>query len=226
MTAYLSRKVLTVIVGGPFLIIFGVLMASYICAFESPLFFALIGSFSMAVTVVAGALALSNVTSAVIRVANRLPGVYVPDLNGAWSVRHGSNWPRIKGLLDFEGREHAESKALLTVNGLLTLKMNLFRISGTYEVLGTDSTEQSRTRESDIISASLTRRSGRTRLSYMAEAVVENPTPGLDVTKYHFSALLIFGHKSATRAKGHYATDRNWQTGLNTAGQMEITKLP
>ena len=225
MNSFLSSKMLTIVIGVPFVILFMALLAMHESYLQRSLITAVISSVLLAANVVALALSFDKVTSIAIRTANWLPGTNVPDLNGKWSVRQGSNWPRIRALLDCEDGENVESKALLTVDGLLTLRMNIFRISGSYEVLDAKSTRQSRTRESDIISASLTRRAGRTTLSYTAEALVEDPTPRMDENRYHFSALLVFGHDNVANAKGHYSTDRNWKDGLNTAGQMEITKI-
>lgn len=226
MNSYFSPRLQTMIIGGPFAIVLVTLVAIKMFVYGNSLGSSLTQSIPLAFTLVAAGLASSRATSFVIQIINKFTPIELPDLNGEWSVHQGSNWPRIKKLLDGEGLTDLTSTPLLDVEGRLSLKMNLFRITGTYKALDTSNRRTSRTRESDIVTASLTHRDGRTKLAYSAEAVVNDPAPETDETNYHFSALLKFDHDSLTSAKGHYSTDRNWKQGLNTAGQMTISKLP
>lgn len=223
MNSYLAPRLQVALIAGPFATLLVLIIVVRIGISGGLSVWMVIQSIPMALTGAAVILGFDCVTSFVIRGLNRILSTEIPDLNGEWSVNQNSNWPRVKALLESEGADVASNQALMPIRGVLTMRMNVFRITGIYTAIDAQSGRPSRTGRSDIIAASLTRSGASPRLAYTAEAVVDNPL-GTDTTKYHFSALLLFQPGRVTLAKGHYSTDRNWHTGLNTAGEMWITK--
>lgn len=226
MNTYLSPKALTLIVGVPFLLVLAALFSLYKFWLDRSVLSSIVASLPLAGAIVAALFNWCAPMSHAIHIANRLLSTKIPDLNGTWIATQSSNWPRIKARLDGEQLDDMLKTPLDKVEGQLKLHMNLFRIWGTYSVNDANTDRESRTRESDIISASLLDREGRVQLSYIAEARVGNPNPNSDASRYHFAAHLCFNPGSTNEAIGNYSTDRNWAKGLNTAGEMTISRLP
>lgn len=223
MNSYLAPRLQVALISGPFILLLGLIIAVRCLIWGGDWFPVFIQSLPMALTGAAIILGSDTATSMVIGLLNNVPFMNIPDLNGTWSVEQRSNWPRVKSLLDGAGGEVASTQELMPIRGELAIRMNAFRITGTYAVIDAQSGRPSSTGRSDIIAASLTQSDSTPRLAYTAEAEVDNPE-NTDSTRYHFSAVLKFKPGSEAVAKGHYSTDRNWHTGLNTAGEMVISK--
>jgi len=64
----------------------------------------------------------------------------------------------------------------------------------------------------------------RNVIHYVFDAVVDAPEPS-DVDRFYGAARLeILGDGKGMTLQGAYWTDRNWQTGQNTAGTLKLRR--
>lgn len=150
---------------------------------------------------------------------------WFPDLNGVWVGSTSSNWPTIKKLF-----EVAQSDARTTENELhelpnqrdamaVKLTSSLFKLKICAALSSTNGTSYSitakpwRHQHTDCI-----------HLSY----VYRQNTPNHEITdeEAHLGAAdLEMVSADYSKVEGTYWTRRAWQTGRNTAGILELSRL-
>lgn len=151
-----------------------------------------------------------------------------PNINGEYNFATNSNYPLKKAMRDcLNGEKGSFEECIpeqLNAAGKITIRMSLLRIVMTYEPA---TAVQSRS-SSHVIGASLQKLDNQDgfELSYVFIAHVPDPSPETDSQHYYGAARLFIQNVDAApeRMTGNYWTNRQWQVGLNTAGNCEATR--
>ena len=151
---------------------------------------------------------------------------FFPDLNGVWVGSTSSNWPTINKLIEaaqspssiteselHSAAEQQDALAIQITNSLFNLK-----ISASLSSTGG---------ESHSITAKPWRHqhTERVHISY----VYRQHTPNHAITdeEEHLGAAdLVLAQERRPAAEGTYWTRRSWRTGRNTAGRIQVFRLP
>lgn len=155
-----------------------------------------------------------------------------PDINGKWSGETRSNWSIIKKMLDCskqqenvynpQSSEIEEHPELTTSPMVIVIKMNWFKID---MVMQTDSDySKSTTWGMKLLRPDPT--GPDYRLLYTYHNITTNPKT-TDTHTHHGTGLLnieLLGCNS-TKLSGNYWTDRQWNVGFNTAGNINLERV-
>lgn len=147
---------------------------------------------------------------------------WFPDLNGVWLGTTGSNWPTIRRMLEaaqapgaieqvelHSTPEQRDAIAMQITASLFTLKI----------AAGLSSTEGQS--YSIVAKPRRDQHSGRLHLSYVYEQTTPDYTI-MDEECHLGAADLVIDPDHLNVAEGVYWTRRNWKTGLNTAGRLNL----
>lgn len=150
---------------------------------------------------------------------------WFPDVNGVWLGTTGSNWPTLKKMLEgaqaysaidqYELHSTPEQRDALAVQ----ITASLFQLRIAAGLSSTDARSYS-------VAAKPRRdqHSGRIRFTYVYEQT--SPDPAITDEENHMGAAdLILEPDNLEVAEGVYWTRRNWKTGLNTAGHLELRRI-
>ncbi len=150
---------------------------------------------------------------------------WLPDLNGVWLGTTGSNWPTIKKMLDGAQANSALDKEVLHSTPeqrdamAVLVTASLFRLKVQAGLSSTDGRSHSITAKPHR-----DQHSGRIHLTYVYEQTSANPAI-TDEERHMGAADLTIDPENLDVAEGVYWTRRNWQTGLNTAGRLELRRV-
>ena len=150
--------------------------------------------------------------------------VFFPDLNGVWLGSTSSNWPTIKKMLDasqaHEGITQDELHATLGQTDAMAveIKASLFKVQITAGLSATNGQSHS------ITAHPWKDAHNRLHLTYVYGQ--DTPDPDMtDVDTHLGAADLVIDMDDLEKAEGVYWTRRNWKTGLNTAGHLELKRI-
>jgi hypothetical protein len=150
---------------------------------------------------------------------------WFPDLNGVWVGTTNSNWPTVKKFVEMalstervtekdlhDTPEQRDAMAVQITNSLFTLKIAAVLSSNDGEAHSITA-KPWRHQHTD-----------RIHISY----VYEQHTPNHSATdeETHLGAAdLALTMEKISKVSGTYWTRRNWRTGRNTAGTLELSRL-
>lgn len=132
------------------------------------------------------------------------------DIDGKWKGENRSNWPRI------ETRD--PNAALLTIDSNVEIEARLLHIN----VHLRSNNEYS---ISDTLFVRIRKVDGKPQLIYAYRNRTNNPKVTDEQSHLGAAMLDIVGDGTDMRLKGPYWTNRNWNRGLNTAGELELRRV-
>ncbi len=150
---------------------------------------------------------------------------WFPDLNGVWIGSTDSNWPTLKRMLDKAQEDGAidaaELHAIPEQRDAIAIQItaSLFRLKIT-------SAQSATNGRSCSITAKPRRdqHTGHIHIVYVYEQ--ETPIPEVTDEERHMGAVnLVIDPDNLEKAEGHYWTRRNWKSGLNTAGMLNLRRV-
>ncbi len=137
-----------------------------------------------------------------------------PDISGTWRATLDSNWPKIAAMAGLDAGTGAPVLAEIQVKArLLWIKITL--------------RSDSRYSKSKSVIAGVVRDedAGDVRIYYTYENTTENPVTS-DCSHHFGSAYLdVVGSGKDMVLEGLYWTNRNWNSGLNTAGTIRWERV-
>ncbi len=147
-----------------------------------------------------------------------------PDLNGVWLGDTRSNWPTIKKMLDAAQADHGITQSELYATPeqadalAVEIKASLFKVQITAGLSNTNG------RSHSFIVRPRKDAQGNVHLTYVYAQDTPNPV-STDVETHLGAADLEFELDDLEGAEGVYWTRRNWKTGFNTAGRLELRRI-
>lgn len=157
----------------------------------------------------------------------RVPALnrWLPDLNGVWLGTTSSNWPTLKKTLDGTQAHSVVDKTELHSTPeqmdviAVQITASLFCLKVEAGLSSTDGRSHS-----IIAKPRRDQHSGRIHLTYVYEQA--SPKPAITDEERHMGvADLTIDPDNLDVAEGVYWTRRKWQTGLNTAGRLELRRV-
>lgn len=150
---------------------------------------------------------------------------WFPDLNGVWLGTTGSNWPTIKKMLEgaqtYAAIDQLELHSTPEQRDAMAMQVtaSLFQLRIEAELSSTAGRSHSITAK-----PRRDQHSGRIHFTYVYEQT--SPDPAITDEERHVGAAdLTFEPDNLEVAEGVYWTRRNWKTGLNTAGRLELRRV-
>lgn len=158
----------------------------------------------------------------------RIPGVnrfLFPDLNGVWKGTTSSNWPSIGAMLKtYDGEaqpQHAGplDQVPLQVDDIeITITASFFRFRIDAKLTSTGGTSHS-------ITERVCWNERRELFEVYYLYLQDTPSPAqTDESSHPGAGKLLLDMKTWTLS-GEYWTRRSWRSGLNTAGQITVTRV-
>ncbi len=186
------------------------------------------------ITLTAATAPILGAPSVVNRLWNHLPflnRIIGPNINGSYEIKTTSNWPTKKHMLDCVEGELVNRKSVVTEEsglekiGALAIKQGLFKTQIVYNAIeiGPSTTRISHVTAVELFSDKL---SGEWILDYVFKSETVDPKT-TDSDSYLGAARLKFSYvnESVMEMHGHYWTNRSWNRGLNTAGQIKLVRV-
>jgi|GEM_PF-7005474 len=223
MLSLIRPKAALAIIATVFLLIFTSIVTIRVYFFESSFWVTLLTGFTATLTITLILMSIPKLYSTLTRLYNKFFFPPLLDLNGQWDVVIKSNWPRIQALSK-SGHTPETTPDLLKIYGTLNLQCNFYRTLGSLALKDSATQRRSKTIRSDLIASSLREENGYFIFSYIAKAVVSDPTPETDESGYLVAAEIHFNHHDLTSGTGIYWTNRKYTTGHNAAGEITLAR--
>ena len=150
-----------------------------------------------------------------------------PDLNGRWTGTTSSNWPTLEGMLHtVEGRRSDLCRDELARIPLkedaieVEIRASLFKFVVLAKLSSTGGTSKSVTE-----TLRWHERTEQFELSYLYQQDTPQPQANDETSHYGAATLTLDMEGGDWRLKGNYWTTRNWRSGLNTAGRIDVERV-
>jgi hypothetical protein len=145
-------------------------------------------------------------------------GLVIPDIDGPWSGKTSSNWPRIQTRGSVDPNTSMELP-LQDVPVEVRIKARLLNVIVTL-------VSENRYSESETLCVRMRRdhETGSDQIVYVYKNRTRNPKPTDEQFHMGGGCLDIVRHRRTIELLGVYWTNRNWQRGINTAGTITLKK--